>query len=453
MPIAGEATFEGCVDKMKEKEGYSDEVAHKVCGKLEHEQAKKGMLSPEQATIAEGTTVAKAPHVLEWEFNFAAILSSPRKIKGTYHVPKIDKDNEIITEGAMDSAMPDYMHLPIISEYHKERPIGLVLKSWKTADLEYQFEGVIKSTRDCDDVWQKVQLGEYDMLSIAGRRTESTSECSLPTHMRDSPCITHGLRLDSISTCDEGARNSSSSLEMMKAGGINDPYLCTSKVSLEQVNFIKAETSNSPLIHETFDGTKKRNDCMTDKEKKCGCKKGETPPKEEKEEEVPAEEEKKAEDMKESPEEKKEEEKKAEPPEEKMEEKEEAKKADGLEAKIDKMIGILEQLVSSDKQVHAEVGKSLTDGKPAAMTEEEVGEKREVEKKAGPIPTVDPAEFSKAMTTIATLQAWITELEGMTVQKSAVVIQSDVQKGDRIESTAEAICKAEAEAKKGGIKA
>ena len=192
---------------------------------------------------------------------------------------------------------------------------------------------------------------------------------------------------------------------------------------------------------------------MTDKEKKCGCKKGETPPKEEKEEEVPAEEEKKAEDMKESPEEKKEKEKKAEPPEEKMEEKEEAKKADGLEAKIDKMIEILEKLVSSDKQVHAEVGKSMTDGKPAAMTEEEVGEKREIEKKAGPIPAIDPAEFSKAMTTIAALQAKVTELEGMTVQKTPVVISSELTKGDKIESTADAICKAEAESKKGGNKA
>ena len=180
------------------------------------------------------------------------------------------------------------------------------------------------------------------------------------------------------------------------------------------------------------------------------CSKGENAPPEEKKEETPPAEEKKAEDMKESPEEKKEEEKKAEPPEDKEEV---AKKADGLEAKIDKMIGILEQLVSSDKKVHSEIGKSLTDGKPAAMTEEETGEKREIEKKAGPIPAVDPAEFSKAMTTIAALQARITELEGMTVQKSAVVIQSDVQKGDRIESTAEAICKAEAEAKKGGIKA
>ena len=164
MLIAGEATFEGCVDKMKEKEGYSDEVAHKVCGKLEHEQAKKGPLSPDQATIAEGTTVAKAPHDLEWGFDIQGILASTRKIRGTFHVPKVDKDNEYITEEAMDKAMHDYMHLPIISEYHKERPIGLVTKSWKTKDGEYQFEGVMKETPDCDDVWQKVQKGEYDIV-------------------------------------------------------------------------------------------------------------------------------------------------------------------------------------------------------------------------------------------------------------------------------------------------
>ena len=367
-----------------------------------------------------------------------AILTALGKSRARIHVPKIDKDNEIITEGAMDSAMPDYMHLPIISRVPQRTTDRIGIEELETADLEYQFEGVIKSTRDCDDVWQKVQPGN----TICSRLPEDGRKARrmFPSNAHAGFTLHHSrYPLDSISACNEGARNSSTSLEMMKAGGINDPYLCTSKVSLEQVNFIKAETSNSPLIHETFDGTKKRNDCMTDKEKKCGCKKGETPPKEEKEEELPAEEEKKAEDMKESPEEKKE------------EEKEEAKKADDSDLK--EILTLLRQLVSSDKKVHSEMEKSLTDGKPAAMTEEEVGEKREIEKKAGPIPAVDPAEFSKAMTTIATLQARITELEGMTVTEISRCDSSNVQKGDRIESTADAICKAEAASKKGGNKA
>ena len=401
-------------------------------------------------------------HNLEWGFNINGILTSPRKVTGTFHVPTIDKDNEIITADAMDAAMEDYMHLPIISEYHKERPIGIVTKSWKTEDGKYQFEGVIKATEDCDDVWMKVQKGEYDMLSIAGKRTESTAECSVHPLLRGTgkPCVTKGLRLDSISACDEGARNPLTSLEMVKAGEESEtPYLCTSELVLTQVKdiFIKATDTDSSLIHVVTDGAPKRKVCMT---KKCS---GGKSPELEKSEVVSESEEKK-----EAETEKKEETKKAEPEVEEPAEKSETKKAEPdvpekdeekkAEDPFQEILTLLRQLVASDKKVHAEVGKgesekddkeqekkmekSTTDGKPGQETPEEVGDARSVTK-ANLVAPVDPAEFAKALTTIESLKAQIAALESQAVQKAGVVIIKDtLADSDILESDASVIIKA-----------
>lgn len=418
--------------------------------KKEGKWVKKGALSPDQPTLSQGTTVHKAipeSHDLEWGFDIKGILGSIRKIRGTFHVPKVDKDNEIITSGAMDKAMHDYMHLPIISEYHKERPIGIVTKSWKTSDGKYQFEGVIKATHDCDDIWEKVKKGEYDMLSIAGKRTEMSEECSMHPLLRgDKPCITKGLRLDSISACDEGARNDQTSLEMAKASE-GSVYLCSSTLELTQVKdtLIKATDTTSSLIHVTTDGTRKKGECMA-------CKKGKKPPElvKSEEQEDPETEEKKAEvdEEKEVEEEEKTEEKKAEDGEEELEEEESA------EMKILKEIhATLKELVSSDKKVHASVEKGeethiappmkkgLKDGEPGQESEEETGEERAITKKATSAP-VDPAEFKKAMDTISALQAKIEALESQPATKGVVIIKSDLKDGDRIESDAEAIIKA-----------
>ncbi|CAK0771327.1 hypothetical protein CCP3SC15_420025 [Gammaproteobacteria bacterium] len=380
-------------------------------------------------------------HDIEWGFNVNDILTSPRKITGTFHVPTVDKDNEIITEGAMDAAMEDYMHLPIISEYHKERPIGIVTKSWKTNDGKYQFEGMIKSTTDCDDVWEKVQKGEYDMLSIAGKRTESSEECTMHPLMRGTgkPCVTKGLRLDSISACDDGARNPLTSLEMAKANGDPDnPYLYTSKLVLTKVEdtLIKASDTDSSLIHVTTDGTSKRSCKVTKK-----CNGGKSPELAKSEEEELPESEEKKEEGKEEPKEEKEEAKKADP------EPEDEKKA---EDPFQEILKILRQLVASDKQVHSEMEKSdktgepmekgLKDGKPGQETPEEVGTARGVTK-AGESP-VDPAEFAKAMSTISALQAKIEALEGMAVQKAVVVIKETLAADDILESDASVVIKA-----------
>ena len=384
-----------------------------------------------------------AIHDLEWGFNINGILTSPRKITGTFHVPTVDKDNEIITSEAMDNAMQDYMHLPIISEYHKERPIGIVTKSWKTEDGRYQFEGVIKATEDCDDVWGKVQKGEYDMLSIAGKRTDSSAECTMHPLLRGTgkPCITRGLRLDSISACDEGARNPLTSLEMAKAGeDLEDPYLCTSPLVLISQNFIKATDTDSSLIHTVTDGIAKKR-CGTTKK----CSGGKSSELEKSDEES----ESKEEEVEEKDEEKKPEEAKKAETSSGVPEEETAEKA---EDPYQEILKILRQLVASDKKVHAEkavpeeeekkMEKSITDGKPGQETPEEVGDARSVTK-ANLVAPVDPAEFAKALTMIETLKAQITALESQQVQKAAVVIIKDtLGDTDILESDASVIIKA-----------
>ena len=468
MPVGGEATFQGCVDKMKSKEGYSDDVAHKVCGKLEQE-TKKGMLSPDQATIAEGTTVAKAPHDIEWGFDIQGILASTRKIRGTFHVPKVDKDNEYITEEAMDKAMHDYMHLPIISEYHKERPIGIVIKSWKTKEGEYQFEGVMKETPDCDDVWEKVKKGEYDMLSIAGKRTDISSECSTHPLLRskDRPCVTKGLRLDSISACDEGARNDETHLEpVTKAREETGPYLYTTELELEQVNFIKATNAESSLIHVVTDGTRKKDGNMPDCSKgKSGMPltKGETGSDKEKlGEDSKTEGKEEGYERSKNREEKKEEkewddkpegegadkttEKKAEPEGEKTEESETKEILKSMHAMMKELHSHImasgegkEYKKGEETKLAPPMKKSLKDGKPGQETPEEVGEQREIDKKGeGNVKKAQSLELElqKALKRIETL-------ESMEFQKgSPVIIQETKPEEGRKLSTADAIMKA-----------
>lgn len=391
-------------------------------------------VSPEPA-IHEAEMIPVHDH--EWFFDFTGIMGSTRKITGTFHVPTIDKDNEIITSEAMDEAMEDYMHFPTIAEYHKERPFAIVTKAWKTHDGEFALEGLVKMTKDCDDIWEKVQKGVYNMMSVAGKRTDSSAECSMHPLLRGTgkPCVTRGLRLDSISACDDGSRNPLTSLEMAKAGD-EDPYFCTSPLVLVSQNFIKATDTDSSLIHTVADGAQKKKVCMT---KKCS-------------------------DGKSSELEKSEEDSESEKKEEAVEEKEETKKAEDApgvpqeetakaEDPYQEILKILRQLVASDKKVHAEkavpeekeekeMEKSITDGKPGQETPEEVGDARSVTK-ANLVAPVDPAEFAKALTTIEALKAQITALESQAVQKAGVIIIKDtLADSDVLESDASVIIKA-----------
>jgi hypothetical protein len=180
----------------------------------------------------------------EWEFKPEEILASKRKVKGIFHKSVVDKDNEFITPDAIKKSIPDFMHLPALHDFHKERPVGLATRIWENKDGSFGFEGVIKATEDADDIWEKISKGNYDHVSIFGRRTEGNQNCSLPQGLRTGPCITNGVRLDSISVCDDNARNDETSLSVKKAQLIWD--------GMEMIR--KAETAGtSNLMHTPTD--------------------------------------------------------------------------------------------------------------------------------------------------------------------------------------------------------
>lgn len=309
----------------------------------------------------------------EWLHILPQILNSSRVVEMEFHIPKVDKDKEFITADAMAKALQDYMHLPIISEFHKERPIGVAEKAWQTGDDTFMARARIREDASVDDVWQKIKTGKYNKVSIAGRRTEYSTECNLPQSLRttDRPCRTTGLRLDSISVCDDAARNSDTSLSVVKAASDDgQAFVYETKLVLKQVEdtLIKAETTDSNLIHPVTDGKRK------------GCGKGEkmkktAPPENETEEEKKAREEAEAEEDKKCSEKKSKSEKKAESESKKEtvaeqgkegeEENQETKKAadPALSSIMDclkTMKGTLDALVASDKKVHAGIEKAET---------------------------------------------------------------------------------------------
>jgi len=233
MPVAHWKTFADCENHMKTQEGYSEESAKKVCGKLE------------QVNKAE-------PSVKEWEFNPNEILASPRKVQGIFHQPIVDKDGEMIQSSGMRKAVPDFMHLPVLHDFHKERPVGVATKIKELSGGRFWFEGVLKATKDVDDIWEKVKTGNYDQVSIFGKRTKYNNQCSLPQSMRSGPCITDGVRLDSISVCDENARNPQTSLEVMKAKVVYDTTPQWGRDS--EGNFVEIMKSLSDRIPSEHEG-------------------------------------------------------------------------------------------------------------------------------------------------------------------------------------------------------
>jgi hypothetical protein len=361
MPFAGFKDFADCEKKIREKNpDYTDEQVKGTCGKLQAEHEGKS-----ETKKSDHPELAKA----EWVHALPNILASPRIVEMKFHIPKVDKDKEIISASAMSAALEDYRYFPIISEFHKERPIGIAEKIWQTHDDEFKALARIREDPSVDDVWQKIVNREYNQVSIAGRRTNFSPECNLHQAMRsaDRPCRTEGLRLDSISVCDERARNDETSLNVVKASS-DDPaaFVFTTALEIKQVEdtLIKAETSNSPLIHPVTDGTKEP-----------PVKKGEEDMKEKEMDE----------EKEEHSQEKKEEEKKGEAG---TPEKQEMEKApaenESSEMKLLKAIHeTLKELVASDKKVHESVkAKSPPEESEAGKEEDRERNKEEKEEEA-----------------------------------------------------------------------
>jgi hypothetical protein len=259
--------------------------------------------------------------------------------------------------------------------------------------------------------------GRYDQVSIAGKRIVYSQECNVPMSMRKAsqPCRTEKLRLDSVSVCDDRARNDGTELNVVKA--LSDDlktFVYTTALDVKQVahSLIKAETTESQLIHPVTDGANqpdlKKDHPATGmstvkggKMKKCNDPKVKKTSEEEGQEPVEETEAKKGEEKEAEPEEVE----KA-PPEE--EEKEDTKKA---EDPYQEILKLLRELISSDKKVHKEVEKA--EEKPAEEKKEEKMEEKKEEKKEdeGVKKAAMEQDFQKALdAAIAPLQLQITAL-------------------------------------------
>ena len=412
IPFGSWANFDACLaDIGKKNPDYSEETVKRVCGKLKEKLEKctnpdaaysavaKELKKSDAGSVAPMTVDIDKKHAQmeikkSWPHELLGILNSPRIAEMTFHVPKVDKDMEFITPGAMAGALKDYMKFPIISEFHKERPIGIAEKVWQTNTDEFKARIRIRDDPSTDDVWEKMNLsmgtpGRYDQVSIAGKRIVYSQECNMPLPMRKAtqPCRTEKLRLDSVSVCDDRARNDGTELNVVKALSDDlETFVYTTALVLTKVedNLIKAETTESELIHPVTDGASQPDETRVEdnifnplihpatgtshpkggKMKKCTDKMKKTSDEEAKEPVEEAE-------AKKAPEGKE--------PEGVEKGEEELEEEESSEMKMmEEILSTLKQLVSSDKKVHKEVEK----GEPPEEDEPDKEEEKERNKNA-----------------------------------------------------------------------
>lgn len=153
----------------------------------------------------------------EVSFDFEVLSKSERTIRGVASVESIDRENELITKSALKEAIGGFEQLPILHYQHTERPIGICTKALIT-DRGLEIEGKIPTHPQWDDIWERITKGDLTKYSIHGRRRVFSPECKLAVNSRDSPCITKGLYLDSISIVSGAtAINQDTFVEVVKA--------------------------------------------------------------------------------------------------------------------------------------------------------------------------------------------------------------------------------------------
>jgi len=301
------------------------------------------------------------------DFKLSILDQNERKFRGVAHTPTLDREHEVILTEAIKKALPYFMELPIIHLNHTERPIGIV-KSAKIAEDQLIIEGYFKKTKDADDVWGEVLAGRLNKFSIYGRRLEGSPECSVDPNLRNQPCITKAIWLDSISVCGDNAINPNTFLDIVK--------------SFES----KAETTGSSLTHNTVDGTRSNRKMALD---------GLSMPENDMVASRPVE--TSHDDVKKCPVCNKEAKEVSKGPEEEEEKDDDrVEKSDPIMAKLDKVIATLEKLVESDKKVHSTMEKSeMTEEKKEPEKVEEV-QKAVIEEKPPKTPKPKTEEIVKA---------------------------------------------------------
>jgi len=184
-------------------------------------------------------------------------------ISGIATSPIVDRENELITSEAMEKAIPLFLKIPILHLMHTERPIGFVTECrvLKAGDPilhenhpdydpnakvgDTYFKAKIPDDGDTHDVWEQIEKGKLNRISIYGVRTMASDECRLAPHERTSPCVTKAIRLWSFTLCSDNAINPGSYIKIAKSFS---PDLCE-EFEQKTVELIKAafpDTSMAP---------------------------------------------------------------------------------------------------------------------------------------------------------------------------------------------------------------
>lgn len=464
MPFGHWKDFEDCLSDIgKKNPEYSEEQVKRVCGKLKDKLEKctnkasaykaitQHLEKSDADSVAPMTADIDKKHAQmeikkSWMNELHGILNSPRVAEMTFHVPKVDKDLEFITPGAMAGALQDYMKFPIISEFHKERPIGIAEKVWQTKTDEFKARIRIRDDPSTDDVWNKMNLppgtpGRYDQVSIAGKRIVYSQECNIPLSMRKAtnPCRTEKLRLDSVSVCDDRARNDGTELNVVKAlsdDQIEFTYTTSLELTKVEHNLIKAETTESELIHPVTDGASQPDKTRVEDNIVCPlihpatgkapCKGGKMKKGTDKPVKKTSDEE--AQEPVEETEAKKGEEEEETEPEKQVEkgmEQSEAHMTD-QSTMLREILATLKQLVATDKMVHNEVGKA-EDKKEDEM--EDKKDEKKVEKAEVP-PVVPSLEDTEKLVKATMEQEFQKALDARIapLQQQIDVLKADLQK-------------------------
>jgi phage head maturation protease len=163
-PFAGFPNFDACLAHMMDQQGYDEETARKVCGKLQAE--------------AEGT--AKSWH-LEIRGPITTLSKSARVIAGYANVAVVDSEGDLITVDAWKRAAERFMASGFenVNLKHGNVTIGQVIaefrdsdgKLWKTHVDDNGFFIVVKIRDDlmiADKAWELIETGKLREFSISG---------------------------------------------------------------------------------------------------------------------------------------------------------------------------------------------------------------------------------------------------------------------------------------------
>ena len=108
------------------------------------------------------------------KFNFERFIpiqkidDEQRMVYGYASTPDLDSDGEIISLGALEKAMPEYMKFPTLREMHQAKVAGVTQSAEIVKDKDKQQGMYIAAKIVNQDAWELVKAGAYKAFSIGG---------------------------------------------------------------------------------------------------------------------------------------------------------------------------------------------------------------------------------------------------------------------------------------------